>query len=196
MDEEGRPHTGGGSGFPRRLVVVGASGSGKTTLARDVARRLDLPHVELDALHWGPNWTESPLPIFRERVERALGGERWVADGNYSRVRDVTWNRADTLVWLDYSLVLVMYRLITRTLGRALSREELWNDNREPLWEPFFSRKSLWLWALQQHPRHRRQYPELLSRAEFQHLDIVRLRTPRAPRSWLTGLEAPAVAPR
>ena len=60
--------------LPRRIVVVGTSGSGKTTLAREVARRLALPHVEIDALHWGPNWTEPPVELFRQRAVRAIGG--------------------------------------------------------------------------------------------------------------------------
>jgi adenylate kinase family enzyme len=42
----------------RRIHVVGTSGSGKTTLARQIAERLDIPHVELDALHWEPHWTK------------------------------------------------------------------------------------------------------------------------------------------
>ena len=88
---------------PRRIAVVGTSGSGKTTLAHRLAERLGIPHVELDALHWGPNWTPVAADLFRERVAQALSGEAWVVDGNYSRVRDIIWTRADTLVWLDYS---------------------------------------------------------------------------------------------
>ena len=34
-----------------RIVVLGTSGSGKTTLARELARVLHVPHIELDALH-------------------------------------------------------------------------------------------------------------------------------------------------
>src|SRR5437867_8688136 len=142
---------------PQRIVVVGKSGSGKTTLAREIARRLALPHVELDAVHWGPGWTEPPVELFRERTEAALQGDRWVADGNYSKVRDLVWGQAEMLVWLDYALPLVMWRLVRRTLQRGLTQEKLWNGNRERL-RDMFTRESLLLWALQSHRRHRREH--------------------------------------
>src|SRR5205823_6990985 len=103
---------------PRRIVVVGSTGSGKTTLASQLARRLALPHVELDALHWEPNWTMAPLDRFRQRVEEALNGEGWVVDGGYGKVRDIVWGRAETLVWLDYGLPVILWRLLKRTLRR------------------------------------------------------------------------------
>jgi AAA domain len=40
--------------MPPKIAVVGTSGSGKTTVARELARRLGVPHVELDALYHGP----------------------------------------------------------------------------------------------------------------------------------------------
>src|SRR4051812_23251994 len=104
----------------RRINVVGTSGSGKTTMARDLAGILGVPHVELDALHWGPNWTEEPDEVFRERVDTLLVGDGWTTDGNYRTVRDIVWGRADTVVWLDYSLPLILWRLSRRTFGRAL----------------------------------------------------------------------------
>ena len=82
------------------MVVIGLSGSGKSTLAGQLAEILDCPHIELDALHWGPGWTPVPLELFRERTAQALGGEAWTTDGNYSKVRDIVWGRADTVVWL------------------------------------------------------------------------------------------------
>jgi adenylate kinase family enzyme len=86
----------------QRISVIGATGSGKTTVARRTAEALGVPHIELDALHWEPDWEEAPLEVFRERVSDAIQGERWVVDGNYSKVRDMVWGRADTVLWLDY----------------------------------------------------------------------------------------------
>jgi adenylate kinase family enzyme len=77
-------------------VVIGATGSGKSTLAERLAARLGGAYVELDALHWEPHWTEAAPDVFRERVERATAGARWVVAGNYGRVRDLVWPRADT----------------------------------------------------------------------------------------------------
>ena len=103
----------------RRIVVVGTSGSGKTFLARNLSQLLGVPHVEFDAYRHGPNWTETPDDIFREQLAEALQGERWVADGNYSVTRDVVWPRATTLVWLDYPMRIVLWRLFWRVFRRS-----------------------------------------------------------------------------
>lgn len=170
-----------------RIAVVGTTGSGKTTVARQLADRLGLPHVELDALNWEPNWTEAPREVFRERISAALRGDAWVADGNYSKVRDIVWARADTIVWLDYPLGLILWRLLRRTIQRTLTREELWSGNRERFREQFLSRNSLLLWALQTYWRRRRDYPRLLAQSEYAHLRLVRLRSPSGAARWLAA---------
>lgn len=173
-----------------RIHVVGTSGSGKTTLARRLAGRLGIPHVELDALYWGPNWTPAPLELFRERAAQALAGEAWTTDGNYSRVRDIVWRRADTVVWLNYPLPLVLWRVIWRTLRRSLTREELWSGNRETLRQSFFDRESIVLFALQSYGRRKRQYPELFRQPEYSHLRVVELHSPRETRRWLEEVKS------
>ena len=177
--------------FGRRIVVIGTSGSGKTTTASQIAQRLEIPHVELDALHWEPNWTPAPLDVFRERTAQALSGDAWVVDGNYSKVRDIVWSRADTVVWLDYALPVIMWQLVQRTLRRSLAQEELWGGNRESLRMALFSRESILLWALQTYRRRRREYPILLDEPEHAHLIVVRLRSPRDTHAWLSGLTRP-----
>jgi adenylate kinase family enzyme len=125
---------------------------------------------------------------FRERVAEVLGGPAWVTDGNYSRVRDIVWGRADTVVWLDYALAVIMARVIWRTLRRTLTQEELWNENRETLRTAVFARDSIVLWALTTYRRRRREYPALLNQPEHAHLKVIRLPSPRAARRWLEGL--------
>jgi adenylate kinase family enzyme len=172
----------------QRISVVGTSGSGKTTLARQLAQRLGYAHIELDALHWEPGWQEAPLDLFRARVAEAVSQAQWVTDGNYSKVRDIVWGRADTVVWLDYPLPLILWRLWWRTLRRALTYEELWNGNRQTVKRAFFSRDSILLWAITTYGRRRREYPDLFARPEYAHLQTVRLRSPRQTRRWLKSV--------
>lgn len=171
-----------------RIIVVGTTGSGKTTMAGRLAQKLNLPHTELDALNWGPDWTMLPNENFRALVDQASSKNRWVIDGNYSRSRDITWPRADTIVWLDYSLPRILWRLWRRTLRRTLTKEELWAGNQERLWTHLFTRDSLFLWALQTYKRRRREYPELLSRPENSHLTLFRFHTPSQADTWLASL--------
>jgi adenylate kinase family enzyme len=172
-----------------RIVVVGTAGCGKTTFARRIAQRLRIPHVELDALHWEHGWQPAPLGVLRDRTVRALSGGTWVVDGNYSKVRDIVWGRADTVVWLDYSLPVILRRLIWRTLHRCLTHEELWRGNRETLSKALLSRESIVLWALRTYARRRREYPVLAVCPEHRHLEFVSLRSPHAADEWVAGLE-------
>lgn len=172
----------------RRVSVVGTTGSGKTVLAHQISQRLAIPHVELDALFWGSDWTPVPIEVFRENITQALSGDAWVVDGNYGRARDVVWSRADTVVWLDYSLSVILGRLMWRTMRRIFTKQELWGGNRETFRTQFFSRDSLFLWALHSYPRKRREYPLLFQMPEYAHLSVVHLRSPRTAREWLEGL--------
>ena len=118
----------------RVVVIASASGSGKTTLGRELARRLDVPFHELDALHHGPDWTEATAEELRARVEPLLAEERWVVDGSYrSKLGDLVFERADVVVWLDLPRRIWLPRLVRRTISRIVRREELWNGNRESL---------------------------------------------------------------
>ena len=170
----------------QRISIVGTSGSGKTTLARQISQRLAISHVELDALHHEPNWAEPPIDVFRKRVEQALSGDSWVVDGNYSKVRDIVWSRADTVVWLDYPLPVIMTRLSRRTLRRVVTQEELWSGNRET-WRQTFSRDSILLWALQSYPKYRKEYPMLFAQPEYGHLKVVQMRSPKTTQTWFSS---------
>ena len=140
-----------------RITVMGLSGAGKSTLAAQLAARLGLARVELDALNWLPGWRdlqgEDPQ-AFIDRVEAATRGERWVTDGNYTVCQDLIWSRATDAVWLDYPLSVSMPRLLRRTLDRAITGRELWagTGNRELFTRWFDPDHPVWF-TLRNHAR-------------------------------------------
>ena len=174
-----------------RAAVVGVTGSGKTTFARRLAGQFDIPHVELDGLYWAPRWTPRPTEVFSALVAEALFPEAWVADGNYHEVRPIVWGRANVLIWLDYSLPLILWRLTKRIWRRGLSQEALWNGNRDQLWTHYFSRDSLYLWALRSYPRYRRQFIEMIAQPDYTHLRVLQFKAPLAAEQWLAHLPVP-----
>jgi adenylate kinase family enzyme len=174
-----------------RIAISGPSGSGKTTLAAELASRLGIRHVEIDALHHGPNWESCGAEVLRERVAAALAGDGWVTDSTYrSMLGDLVYERADTFVWLDLPTALVMWRLIRRTHVRGRDKVELWNGNVEPGWH----RSVPWLiWpAFKRCFANRREYPVRLAR--YPHLDVHRLRSDSEVMEWLDGITSVANA--
>ena len=173
----------------RRVAVVGSSCAGKTTFARALAARLAAPHVELDALHWGPGWQAAETDAFRADVARALAGPRWVVDGNYAVVRDLVWPPATHLVWLDYGFPRVFGRALLRTCRRIVTRETLYGGNQETL-RGALARDGIPLWVIRTFRRRRRQYPRLLERPEHAHLVLLRFRHPREAERFLAGADS------
>ena len=166
-----------------KVVVKGGTGSGKTRLARTLADRLGVPHIELDALHHGPNWAEPSGEEFRRRVEAALAARPgWVVDGNYdSKLGDLVVGQADTIVWLDLPLRVTFPRLWRRTLHRIRNDVELWGGKRETWRSQLASRHSIFVWTIRAHVRHRRRWPAGFGGDPR----LVRLRSDAEARRWL-----------
>jgi hypothetical protein len=127
---------------------------------------------------------------FRARVAEAIISERWVVDGNYSVVRDTVWDRADTVVWFDLAYAAVLARTVRRTVRRAITRQELWNGNKEPLsnlWS-FNPEKSIIAWAATRHRVYRRRYAEAEIDPRWVDLRFVRLRTQAEASAFLVDV--------
>jgi adenylate kinase family enzyme len=171
-----------------RISVVGTSGSGKTTFASQLAARLGVPRIELDALNWGPNWTPAEVETFRDRVRLATAADAWVCDGNYSAVRPIVLERADTVVWLDLPLRTCLWRVIRRTARRRRSREDLWGSGNRESWRKQLGRDSLIWWVLTTHRRRRREYEERFADPAMAHVRIHRFRSQAEAEAWLAGI--------
>jgi adenylate kinase family enzyme len=173
-----------------KILIVGTSGSGKSTLARLLSKRLKLADIELDALYWQENWTPASDLVFREKVANAISSQAgWVMNGNYLEVKDLSWGNAQQLIWLDYSLSTVMWRVIKRSALRALKKEKLWAGNIETLRNNFFSKDSIILWAWQTYALRKKQYTEMIENLEYRHLHILRFKSPVELERYLECLK-------
>jgi len=168
-----------------RVNVKGISGSGKTTFSRELAERLDVPYLELDAVHHiGPNWTEATSEELQVSVRDFMASvpDSWVIDGNYeTNLGDLVVDAADQIVWLDLPLRVSMRRLWRRTASRVGADVELWGGNRERWRTALLGWNSLFAYAVRSWFRHRRELPRKFAGDPR----FVRLRSADEARGWL-----------
>jgi adenylate kinase family enzyme len=167
--------------------VVGTSGSGKTTVARNIANKLQMRHIELDAINWQPGWTELPKDKFRERVIKEIEHGDWTIDGNYRAVRDVIWDKVDTIVWLDIPFWPVFLRIVWRTVKRIVTREKLWNNNVEGF-DALFGKYGMPMWVVKTHKKRKEEYPLLLANPDLSHINIKRFKSLKEVNEWIESL--------
>jgi len=170
----------------QRILVGGSSGAGKTTLARELARRLDLPYVEVDSLFHGAGWV--PRPEFVADVDAFTSQPRWIIDHDYAAARHLVWPRMDTFVWLDYSRLVCEWRVIRRSVPRAVLRRELWNGNRENVGKLLLDPDHPVRWSWRYHAHKRESFEERTAAPGNAHVTTIRLTTPAATRRWLATL--------
>lgn len=164
-----------------RISVIGTSGAGKTTFSARLAKSLCAPHIELDAINWGVNWRDlnSHDPeTFKLRVAEAIAGERWICDGNYSLVRDLVFERAEGVIWLDPPKGRVMRQVVARSWVRAIRGDELWpgTGNRETFWR-WFTKDHPIRWAYDTYDDRRRRYERMFEDPALRFLRKWRIQT-------------------
>lgn len=178
-----------------RIAVIGGVGCGKTTFSRQLAEHLKLRHVDLDNLRYRPGWQRVPKAEFSEAVAGHVEMPEWLIDGNDEDARGLIWIRAGTVIWLDYPLRVVLWRLLRRTYRRLRTGETFANGNREQLGR-LFGRSSIFLWAIQSHAARRQRYEATLALPRYAHLQVIRFRSPADGRAWLQQLRQGNVSKR
>lgn len=90
--------------------------------------------IELDKLFWQPGLVETPRDEWMELLQKLVGESEWIMDGDlgpYDAI-EVRLRAADTVIFLDFSLV----RCAWRALRRSRERIDFW------LWLLQYRRKS------------------------------------------------------
>lgn len=110
------PHPAGLVALGPRICILGPSGSGKSTLGVAIGRKQNLPVVHLDQLHHlpGTEWQPGPAEDFLALHDAAIAGERWVMEGNYTRLLPQRLARATGLILLDVNAPTSLFRYVRR----------------------------------------------------------------------------------
>jgi len=128
----------------RKVIIVGVAGSGKSTLAKRISKKINARHIELDSIYHQQNWQPIETEEFIKTINEFMENDSWVFCGNYfSRLGLEFWSKADTVIWLDYPFHTALRRVFLRTLKRGLTRQVLWNGNRESLRKNLFTKDSV-----------------------------------------------------
>ncbi|MFF2650274.1 adenylate kinase [Streptomyces sp. NPDC058045] len=171
-----------------RVLVVGVTGAGKSTLARAVGGRLGLPYHEMDAMYFGPGWSVNAR--LAEDVARIAAQPRWIIDSiGAPEVRDLLWQRADAVLWLDYPRRVVLPRVLRRSLRRSLTRERIFGGNRET-WAGWLSPEHPVWWSCSQHTARRTEIRRRTADPHFTPLTTHHFPHPTDTEAW------PAALPR
>ena len=171
----------------QRINVVGASGSGKSTFSRKLSAILSVPHVEMDAIFWQPNWQESDDDTFFSKLSAEISPlSSWVLDGNYTRSIPIKWDKVGLVIWLDYSFTRTVFQAIRRAISRAWSQKELWagTGNKETF-RKLFSKDSIVLYTIKSYKRTRKKYELILLDEKYSHIEFIRLRSRKESEEFL-----------
>lgn len=167
----------------RRVLIIGTTSTGKSTLGAELAERLGVTFVEMDALFWGPDWIQRPKHEFLSAVEDAAARENWVMAGNYTSWQRYSLDRATTIIWLDYGFPRTLWRCLKRTCVRVFTQEEIFSGNRESFRQSFLSRNSIIVWLFKTWGPNRQKFAELLD--DFGETEIRRFVSPGQTKRFL-----------
>ncbi|MGW6396346.1 hypothetical protein ACWFR1_38930 [Streptomyces sp. NPDC055103] len=108
-----------------------------------------------------------------------------MVEGNYSKLADVVWNRADVLVWLDLPLHLVVRRIVYRSLRQLVGLDTSAQAKRLTWNRAFFGRRSLLRTAIRKYRDNRPRYARQVAETATLGVRVVRLRSGREADAWL-----------
>jgi len=180
----------------RRIVIVGPACAGKSTLAAEIAARLEMPHVELDALYWRPGWVGVSDAEFARRIDAATRDDAWIVDGHYERAWPWLWPRVETVIWLDLPLCTLLWRGFLRSLRRVRTGELLWGTNSENAWgqlKLWDRDRSLLAWTVTSYRSRRRAYLTATLDRRWSHIRFLRLCSQAEVKVFLDAIAPPAL---
>lgn len=119
----------------RKIIITGTSCTGKTTLGHELSKQLGIPQIDLDDLHFLPDWEVKENAAFISEVNSVIDQhDEWIVSGSYqTKMKETVWQKANIIIWLDLPLRIILQRYFRRTFRRVVFKEKCCGDNYETL---------------------------------------------------------------
>ena len=173
----------------KKILVIGSGGSGKSTLSLKLGATLGIDVYHLDKFYWREGWTKPAPEEWLQIIDGLLSREQWIMDGNFSGTLKQRIEQCDTIIFLDFSRPLCLWRIIRRRLQyRQRARPDMANGCNERLNLEFVS------WVINYRKRSRPKVVELI-RLNAPTKKIFWLKSPRQVDAFLASLGTPSPEP-
>ena len=145
-----------------------------------------MPRIHIDAIYWAPGSGRHITDAeFVSKIDEATRGERWIVDGNYKQVREMIWERATAILWLNYSFLRVYKQVMVRTF--QLLRKPS-GAGRISIRKAFFHKHSPWWLVPATFRKRRREYRERFESGAADGRNHIEHRTPAETQRLLESL--------
>lgn len=104
---------------PKRIAIIGLPGSGKSTLAIELGKRLAIPVFHLDKYVFINSEKKRDFKEFITLQQRAIDEDAWIIEGCSIKTLEMRFARADVVIYLKFSRLHCLWRLIKRLFSRA-----------------------------------------------------------------------------
>ena len=191
----------------KNFLIIGSQACGKSSLAKRLkARYCDLELVEFDNLYWGKNWKRNNTKFYRAVKTRLFDkipadtpkGYDYkpkyengvIMDGNFNIIKELTWNLADIVIWLDYDFDEVFYRAIKRVFIRIITKKKVCNGNLLTLKRLWYNWKTCVIYKIWNghHKINTETIPNDFIKV-FPNKKVIRLKSPYQCEQWLRQLQ-------
>ena len=110
----------------KRIYIIGNSASGKTSLANKLSKILKIKNYDLDDFYYQKKFTKRrDAKTVEKLVKNVTHRKTWIIEGVYSSCVTCSLDRADLIVWLDYSFHVIASRLIKRQIKKREKLSEI-----------------------------------------------------------------------